>query len=426
MADPDIDWRSYERWRVPNVEEVLFPFWFNETVSEDAYISQIERPHEKEKQLQLLNEKALRKLNALIHSDDVVLFARIADPRNDIEIISLSHFHSVHSWSFQRRNFHNKSMIQLAAGESITTYYDVHIFPLIVAPGYQKHLTGKVGPLVDKFVLNDRELTNKTPLTDIGLATWLEVEASAFLVRLSDDPEIVGQGVFEGLGHSRIRPFHRQSVGKVLVDRLVRLFGVMLSAEVSIAGRPWPDGPLQLLPLTHLDLAGYSFCLATKRLMLNKAPAWSDVRLLRPGSPLAASLPQATIIGADQGSAQGDPAQSLPAAGDDRGSAVDTGHSRALEVQQYDRLRRDPGGREKTPARMAAMYAIIAEYNRIQKPLFDTYDALAADLLRRQWAIEKAQEESKYPGANSTEIKSTTNWVRENFPDLRQPLIRTK
>ena len=72
------------------------------------------------------------------------------------------------------------------------------------------------------------------------------------------------------------------------------------------------------------------------------------------------------------------------------------------------------------------MYAIIAEYNRIQKPLFDTYDALAADLLRRQWAIEKAQEESKYPGANSTEIKSTTNWVRENFPDLRQPLIRTK
>lgn len=404
MADFDIDWRSYERWRVPNVEEVLFPFWYAETQSEDAHISQIECADEKEKQLQLLNEKALRKLNALIHSDDVVFFARVSDPQNDIKRLSLSHVHSVRSWSFQRHDYHNNSIVQLAAGETLLTYYDFHVFPLIVAPGYEKQLTGKIGRLLDKFVLNDRELKLKTPLTDIGLATWLEVEASAFLVRLSDDPEIVGRDVFEGLERSRIRPFYRQNVGRVLVDRLVRLFGVMLSAEVSIAGRPWPDGPLQLLPLPHVDRAGYSLCLATKRLMLNGAPAWSDVRLLLPGSPLAASLPQATIISADQVSAQGDATQAPPVATADR----------------------DPGGRESPPARRAAMYLIIAEYNRDQKPLFDSYDQLAAELLKRQWSIEKGKPFGEYPGSNSVEIKNATRWMRENFPVMRQQLIRKK
>lgn len=428
MADFDIDWRSYERWRVPNVEEVLFPFWYKETVSEDAYISQIDCSDEKEKQLQLLNEKALRKLNALIHSDNVVFFARIADPQNDIKRLSLSNIHSVYSWSFQRHNYHNKSIVQLAAGDSLITYYDFHIFPLIVAPGYENHLVGKIGHLLDKFVLNDRELINKTPLTDMGLALWLELEASSFLVRLSDDQEIVGPGVFEGLGRSRILPFHRQNVGRVLVDRLVRLFSVMLSAEVSIAARPWPDGPLQLLPLSHLDRAGYSLCLATKRLMLNGALAWSDVRLLRPGSSLAASLPQATIIGADQVSAMGGPAQSPPvvAAEGDRDS--DTGYSVALNGHQDDQEPRDPGGREKTPDRMSAMFSLISDSKIKQKPLFDTYDELAVELLKRQWAIRNgvAFGSDGCPTFTDTEIKSATNWMRMNFPHPRRPLVGKK
>lgn len=429
MADPDIDWRSYERWRVPNVEEVLFPFWFNETVSEDAYISQIECPDEKEKQLQLLNENALRKLNSLIHSDEVVFFARVADPKNDIERLSLSYFHSVHSWSFQRHSIHNESIIQLAAGEHITTYYDVHIFPLMVAPGYQKHLTGKIGPLIDKFVLNDRELINKTALTDIGLATWLEFEASAFPVRLSDDPEIVGQDVFEGLGCSRIRSSHRQSVGRVLVDRLVRLFGVMLSAEVSIVGRPWPSGPLQLLPLPHVDRAGYSLCLATKRLMLNGAPAWLDVRLLPPGSLLAASLPQATTIGADQVSARGDPAHGSLAAGDRRDRALDTGHAAMPEVKEEGEARR-AGGRPPGGARVRALTSLIAERERNPAPLYESQVALAEELLKREWAFRKGMpidgDECRRRQFDRSQIDKAAEWIRDNAKEVRGSLAPVK
>lgn len=414
MAEPEIDWRPYENWLVPHVEARLFPEWSAKIHSDLLRIAQIDSSSLLEAEFRRMHESAISFLNGRIKSDNLLLFGRPDDPESEIELIRPNVMREVVEWSFQQIPYHSRSVVNFAIGQSHRTFYEVYVVPFLVAPGLTKRAQGRVDDLISYHLWMDVELQAAAGAEHWALVEWVRSQETTLEVRISDLIDDVSSDLTREIALSPISAGARIATVKVLADRLVRFFSMILSGECLIAGRRFSDGRLEILPAALMMSVDLSICLSSWRIINEREPAWREIRIVDPEGRLAPTLAVCDLV---DGTAA---AKARPFAPDQSAHALfDAAGERAWNRPQ------------EMEARLPHIDLIVADLlitKRLPLATKTEFDQLCAQAWQSAGIplgndVRKGRKVPTDEKVNKKQIRSAGEWLHEHVPAIRAAIV---
>lgn len=407
MAEAMLDWREFDKWRAPGFEARLFPEWYAARHRELLKLVEMSEGIPKKKALTGFFSQAVGQMNSVLWNPDLRIFGRPDSPNSEIQELVFSNNHRILSWPFDFPPKDYESRVLIEAGDEMREYYDVYVFPFLVAPRLAGRLSGFMDAALTDRLWADFELLR----VQVGLADRVGALGDGqALVPISDRPKNMIAEIRGILDRLKLAPELVQRASDVIADRLSRLLSPVLSGSLALHGRD-RAGRLRNVPVTSLREAGVSLCLSGAAIYRSAAIAWTDLRF----GKLDETMPSPF-----------DEVPRLSTAADGKLEAVAanlSSHGSSAVVYELP----PTSGRPLSSTKAKILDALIAERFASDAPLYKNYRALAYELGRREICelrkLDPDDDANKKMEIGFQAQKNSENWLKNNFIQVRSILV---